>query len=243
MLTPLIFQNAWAQEVSDIAIESNLLQDIMKAGLAVQLLLLGLIVMSILSWGIIFLKNQQMKRSTESDHKFEDRFWKSKSLQDVYELLDDYPDSPLTRVFRSGYNELMKILELRSEGDEAKGSSVDNLERALRKASDTELARYEHRLGILATTGSTAPFIGLLGTVIGIMNSFADIYRAGSASLATVAPGISEALFATAVGLFAAIPAVMFFNYFISKVRRAEIRMGNFSADFLNMARRNFLKD
>lgn len=244
MLTSLILQNAWAQEVADLAIESNLLSDIMKAGLAVQLLLLFLIVMSVLSWGIIYGKHRQLEKATESDHKFEDRFWRSKSLEDVYDLVEDYPDSPLTRVFRSGYNELMKILELRSEdGDSSPGGSIDNLERALQKATDIEIARYEHRLGILATTGSTAPFIGLLGTVIGIMNSFGDIYRAGSASLATVAPGISEALFATAVGLFAAIPAVMFYNYFIAKVRRAEVRMGNFSSDFLNMARRNFLKD
>jgi biopolymer transport protein TolQ len=245
MLTSLFIPLAYAQEVSQVAMESNLLADLMKAGLAVQSLLICLIVMSILSWGIIFSKHKQIKEATESDHKFEDRFWKSKSLQDVYDLLDDYPLSPLTNVFRSGYNELMKILELRAadESGASPAASLDNLERALRKASDIELARYEYRLGILATTGSTAPFIGLLGTVVGIMNSFRDIYKAGSASLATVAPGISEALFATAVGLFAAIPAVIFYNFFIGKVRRAEIRMGNFSSDFLNIARRNFLKD
>jgi len=125
----------------------------------------------------------------------------------------------------------------------ARLTGLDNLERTLRKAIDTEISLAESRLGFLATTGSTAPFVGLLGTVIGIMTSFSHIAASGSASLAVVAPGISEALFSTAVGLPAALPAVAAYNYFVGRVRRFEMDLNNFGSDFLNIAKRNFFKD
>lgn len=120
---------------------------------------------------------------------------------------------------------------------------LDNLERTLRKATDTELSKAEKHLSFLATTGSTAPFIGLLGTVVGIMSSFGQIAASGSASLAVVAPGISEALFATAVGLFAALPAVAAYNFFVGQVRKIELSISNFASDFLNVAKRNYFRE
>ncbi len=128
------------------------------------------------------------------------------------------------------------------ESDSPQLSGLDNLERSIRKAVETEVSDLESRLPILATTGSTGPFIGLFGTVWGIMGSFQQIGRTGSASLAAVAPGISEALITTAIGLAAAIPAVVLYNYFVSQIRRQEISLNNFSADFLNIVKRNFFK-
>lgn len=121
-------------------------------------------------------------------------------------------------------------------------SGLDNLERTLRKSTEIELANMESRLTILATTGSTGPFIGLFGTVWGILNSFQQIGLTGSASLAAVAPGISEALITTAIGLVAAIPAVIIYNNCISTIRREEVSLNNFNSDFLNIVKRNFFK-
>ncbi|MEI7974274.1 MAG: MotA/TolQ/ExbB proton channel family protein, partial [Bdellovibrio sp.] len=126
---------------------------------------------------------------------------------------------------------------------EIKLSGIDNMERALKQAVENEVALMESRLSWLATTGSTGPFIGLFGTVWGIMSSFHKIGAMGSASLAVVAPGISEALFATAVGLGAAIPAVIIYNSLVTQVRRQEIQLNNFAADFLNVAKRNFFQE
>jgi len=148
----------------------------------------------------------------------------------------------VAKVFQAGYLELQRLIE--KEKGKASGSghdSIDNLERALGRASRNEMMRLERSLTFLATTGSTAPFIGLFGTVWGIMNAFQNIGAQGGASLATVAPGISEALIATAIGLAAAIPAVMGYNYYTHKIRGLRIQMENFASDFLNIVKRNFL--
>ena len=120
---------------------------------------------------------------------------------------------------------------------------IENFARALRKASDIQIASLESRLGFLATTGSTGPFIGLFGTVWGIMNAFQKIGNTGQASLAVVAPGISEALIATAIGLATAIPAVVAYNHFVSQVKREELEISNFSSDLMNVAKRNFFRE
>ncbi len=244
----MFIENAWAQtQTAKVAVESSLLSDIMQAGIVVQLLLLSLIVFSVLSWAIMITKRKQLGDIEEADLVFEDKFWKAKNLQSVFDSVDQFPSSSIARIFKAGYLELQRIAESVKVSPESKEMpqlfGLDNLERSLRKATDKEIDALETRLGFLATIGSTSPFIGLLGTVIGIMNSFRDIYNAGSASLATVAPGISEALFATAVGLFAAIPAVVAYNHFIAQVRRREIFMSNFSSDFLNIAKRNFFRE
>jgi biopolymer transport protein TolQ len=233
-----------------VGVKAGVLDAIATAGLPVQLLLLLLIGTSIISWSVIVTKYKQYKKVEEANKKFIDRFWQASSLEAIFAKLGEFPDSSVARVFQAGYQELQRMADSvmaqkpKGAGDVApRLSGIDNLERALRKAVDSELAVCEHRLGFLATTGSTTPFIGLLGTVVGIMTSFQGIAASGSASLAVVAPGISEALFATAVGLFAAIPAVVGYNYFVGRVRKIELEMSSFGSDFLNIAKRNFFKD
>jgi biopolymer transport protein TolQ len=184
----------------------------------------------------------------EANQPFEEKFWKATSLEDVHESLNEFPDSNLAAVFRAGYLELKKIAEsniLASTSPDNDGpvlSGLDNLQRSLRKALDIEISRLENRLSFLATVGSVGPFVGLFGTVWGIMGSFQHIGQTGMASLAVVAPGIAEALIATGVGLAAAIPATIGYNLYVTRIRRQELDLNNFSSDFLNLAKRNFFK-
>ena len=217
----------------------NLLSGIANAGIVVQLLLLSMIALSVWNWLIIFKKRNHFAEITKKNAAFLETFWKSSNLQQIHTQMSEHKESPLAKVFSAGYEEIERSIQSQNS---SLGTGMENLERTLRKMHDEEIAQLENQLGILATTGSTAPFIGLLGTVIGIMNSFQDIAQSGSASLAVVAPGISEALFATAVGLFAAIPAVVFYNYLINQIKKFENQMNGFSSDFLNIARRNFFK-
>lgn len=234
-----------------VAVKSGVLDGILHAGPVVQLLLLVMALLSIGSWTIIISKAQHFSRLKRANALFSDVFWKANSLEEVFERVSEQSQSNLAQVFRAAFLELQRIADANLNksgtalGAEAKTrlSGLDNLERSLRKAIEVEISRVESRLGFLATTGSTAPFIGLLGTVVGIMTSFANIAASGSASLAVVAPGISEALFSTAIGLFAALPAVAAYNYFIAEVRRIEMDLNSFGSDFLNIAKRNFFKD
>jgi biopolymer transport protein TolQ len=232
---------------SKAAVNFSTIDAMLSASLPVQLTLLTLIVMSVVSWAIIFTKRTALETVTSANKPFLDAFWKASSLDDVYNSLDKYPNSSFARVFRSGYLELRKIADSGLAGSGEKGgpllSGLDNLERALRKAIDNEVARMETRISILATTGSTGPFIGLFGTVWGIMGAFHKIGATNMASLAVVAPGISEALIATAVGLAAAIPATVAYNHFITRIKREETDLNSFSSDFLNISKRNFFKD
>ena len=231
----------YAQAAStEITTQSSLISDIMGAGLAVQFLLLVLIGMSVVSWAIIFKKRKMFTQVKEDNEKFLDLFWSASTLEQVKDKLERHGESPLSRIFNAGFSELERV---RRKQNPTLGSGIDNLERSLRKGQDQEVSLLEEKLAFLATTGSTAPFIGLLGTVVGIMTSFRAISNAGSASLATVAPGISEALFATAVGLFAAIPAVMAYNFMLNEVRKQENSMNNFISEFLNIARLQQQKD
>lgn len=219
---------------------------IWNAGLIVKFVLILLLIFSVLSWAIILTKNMQLGRMAASDGKFLDLFWKATSLDKIYADLGKFSSSPLAQVFKAGYTELQRIAESNLGGKGAEDlalSGLDNVTRALRKASDSEVARLEGRTSFLATVGSTSPFIGLFGTVWGIMNAFQNIGNTGAASLAVVAPGISEALITTAVGLAAAIPAVMGYNFFVGKFRKQDLEINNFSADFLNIVKRNFFKD
>lgn len=231
----------YAQAAStEISTQSSLISDIMGAGIAVQFLLLVLIGMSIVSWAIIFKKRKVFTQVKEDNEKFLDLFWSASTLEQVKDKLERHGESPLSRIFNAGFTEMERVRRKKSP---TLGDGIDNLERSLRKGQDQEVSLLEEKLAFLATTGSTAPFIGLLGTVVGIMNSFRAISNAGSASLATVAPGISEALFATAVGLFAAIPAVMAYNYMLNEVRKQENNMNNFVSEFLNIAKLQEKKD
>jgi biopolymer transport protein TolQ len=203
--------------------------------------LLVLVAFSVCSWAIIVHKALALRRASTESERFLAAFWEAKRLDQMYQQSDRFPRSPIAQVFRSGYVELAR-LKKRAEGEETLGGDIENVERALRRSHNAELTALESLTSFLATVGSTAPFIGLFGTVWGIMKAFRDIGRMGSANLATVAPGISEALIATAAGLAAAIPAVIAYNFFLSRIRVLSSEMESFSSDFLNIVKRHFFK-
>lgn len=237
---------AWAAPIStsSVSVNTNAWDALLSASLTVQLTLLLLVSLSILCWAVGLAKYLQLKSLSEANEPFLSRFWKASSLETLSQDMEyDLKKSSIARVFQSGYQELKDLAGQKQEAGPLQLSGSDNLDRALRKAIDLEISAMESRLTILATTGSTGPFIGLFGTVWGIMGSFHKIGATGSASLAVVAPGISEALITTAIGLAAAIPAVVLYNHFISKIRKQEIELNNFASDFLNIAKRNFFKE
>jgi biopolymer transport protein TolQ len=214
---------------------------VLQAGPVVKLVLLILLYFSLVSWGIIFYKFKIIQQAIRESERFLDFFWEKRRLDLVGQGIKEFTQTPLAILFREGYHELLKFK--RQNGDETREMSADlggvgNVSRALRRATTQETQRLEKYLTFLATTGSTAPFIGLFGTVWGIMDAFRGIGQTGSASLAVVAPGISEALVATAIGLAAAIPAVMGYNHFLSKVNVLVGEMDNFSQEFLNIVER-----
>ena len=193
-------------------------------GIVVKLVLCVLVYFSVVSWAIIFYKLIQVQRANKESERFLAFFWQTKRFDAVSAQIDRFANSPLSILFTEAYNELKKLGETVEEKSDPNIIStelggVDNIARALRRATTSEITRLEKYLTFLATTGSTAPFIGLFGTVWGIMTAFKGIGETGSASLAVVAPGIAEALIATAIGLVAAIPAVMGYNHFQNKVK------------------------
>ena len=218
-------------------------------GLVVKLVLIILIYFSVVSWAIIFYKLLQVYRANKESERFLEFFWKTKRFDAISTQLDRFPNSPLSLMFNEGYTELKKLMETgdQQQVDDPSVIStdvggIDNISRALRRATTSEITRLEKYTTFLATTGSTAPFIGLFGTVWGIMTAFKGIGETGSASLAVVAPGIAEALIATAIGLVAAIPAVMGYNHFENKIRVVVAQMDNFSSEFLNIVQRSFAR-
>lgn len=225
-------------------VQHNFISLFLSASLVVQLTLLILAFMSILSWAVILSKYSLFKQNKESNAPFEDIFFKASSLDEIYTMFKSYPKSSLATVFRAGYSELKKIANTKgkSESEVFDLNSMDNMQRALAKSVRNEISIMERHLSFLATTGSVSPFIGLFGTVFGIMDSFQQIGQMGSASLAVVAPGISEALIATGFGLFTAIPAAVFYNQYVNEVKIAHLQIDNFVTDFLNITKRNFFK-
>jgi biopolymer transport protein TolQ len=224
----------------------SLLSMILDAGLMVKFVLLLLFIFSVVSWAIIFLKYRYYRKIKKENEMFDADYSRSTKLSDVLPAAKKYSFSTTAEVFRVGYTELTKInkpLNDSAQGsDEISLSSLDNLERSLNKACNTEMTKLESALGFLATTGSASPFIGLFGTVWGIMDTFKGIGARGSATLAVVAPGISEALIATAAGLAAAIPAVIFYNYFLTQSKNMVQEMDNFAAEFLNIVERYLVR-
>jgi len=230
----------------------DLIYMVRNAGFVVQMVLAILLFFSVFSWAIIFIKFRHIRRAYRESAHFIDYFWKSGDLSDAYTKCRQFQHSPIARVFRTGYLELRKVVQRNGSQDESgsdggdaslhtRFSGSENIQRALRRSITTELTRLNQMVPFLATTGNATPFIGLFGTVWGIMNSFHGIGLRGSASLAVVAPGISEALVATAAGLAAAIPAVIAFNFFTQKIRVIETELQSFSADFLNIIERDIL--
>jgi len=220
-----------------------LLTSLQSAGIIVKLVLFLLIFFSVVSWAIILFKLVQVHRANSESDRFMDFFWKSKRFDTIASQVDRFANSPLTVLFNEGYGELKKVVEGNGASEGSALSTdlggVENVSRALRRATNSEITRLEKYLTFLATTGSTSPFIGLFGTVWGIMTAFEGIGKTGSASLAVVAPGIAEALVATAIGLVAAIPAVMAYNHFQNKIRVLIKEMDSFSTEFLNIVQRN----
>jgi len=206
----------------------NYAQIIANTGPIGLVVLAILLAFSIISWTIIFLKWVALNRAYRSSEKFSDLFWQNPNFDEVARKTKHYQNSPLVSLFNSGLQESM-----RSPHTSGHENHKERVIHALRRASSEELASLERYNNFLATVGSTAPFIGLFGTVIGIMNSFHQIGAQNSASLATVAPGIAEALIATAAGLMAAIPAVIAYNYFGGMLRKLSVQMDTFAGDFL----------
>jgi len=222
---------------------------ILQAGPVGQLVMLVLLLFSLISWSIVIIKVRLFKKVLTDSQDFLEAFWSSNKLSDAYDSAQEYEYSPEATIFSAGFTELQKINKIRSRKDgnsqtetlDMQMATMDNLKRAIRKAESQEIAEMGKYLPFLATTGSATPFIGLFGTVWGIMASFHDIGMRGSASLAVVAPGISEALIATAAGLAVAIPAVIFYNYFANKLTYIDGEMQNFSTDFLNLVERDMI--
>ena len=217
-----------------------------NAGLVVKLVMITQCIFSLVSWTIVVMKHLMFRKAKNASLDFLDAFWDSKTLNEAYDSAREHALSPEATVFVAGYNELKKISAARSSGTppatlEMQLATMDNLKRAVRKAQFLESDRMARSISFLATTGSATPFIGLFGTVWGIMTSFQDIGQRGSASLAVVAPGISEALVATAIGLAAAIPAVIFYNYYSNKLAEVESNVESFSTDFINLIERDIL--
>ncbi len=242
-----------AVTVSDVsaAAGSNVWELALQAGPVVKLVLVVLLFMSVFCWGIIFFKYFILRSAINESETFLTLFWESSKLSQIYQESKKLKHSPLSEMFMSGYLELRKLAaskqqqkssETRVNPDSlpALMSSTETIGRSLEQASVSEITRLEKNLVFLATTGNSAPYIGLFGTVWGIMDAFHQIGLTGSASLSTVAPGISEALIATALGLFAAIPAVIGYNYFLGKIKLISSEMDNFSSEFLNILERHF---
>ncbi len=238
-----------------VSAKIDLVQMFSNAGLMVQFVLLLLLFFSITSWAIILIKYRYIRKAYNESSTFIDYFWKSRDFSDAFAKAKVLQSSPIARVFRIGFMELKKVSRTgmslapqSNSGSDATASlgsrftGNENIKRALRRAINSEITKMSQMVPFLATTGNTAPFIGLFGTVWGIMNSFHGIGQKGSATLAVVAPGISEALVATAAGLAVAIPSVIAFNYFTQKIRVIDSELKSFSADFLNIVERDMMQ-
>jgi biopolymer transport protein TolQ len=222
---------------------------VLQSGPMAKFVLFILLVFSVASWAIMVEKHFLIRKARRQSREFLTVFRKSSKFSEVKAICDDLHHSPLVGLFLAGFNELNFQLRasLKHQGatadDPQSRATIHNIEgisRALLRATAVEINKLERTLNFLATTGAITPFIGLFGTVWGIMSSFHMIGVTGSASLAAVAPGISEALIATAAGLAAAVPAVIGYNYFINKIRVVDSEMEDFALEFLSISERNF---
>jgi biopolymer transport protein TolQ len=229
--------------------QQSLVSIVFGASPVVQLVLLLLLVFSVGSLGVILFKFRQLRLARRQSERFLEIFWEAKNLAGINNASIELKQSPVAHVFRSGYQELQRLTRTSSKRSGTSSENVEstelggieNVERAMRRATTQEVTRLEKALTFLATTASTAPFVGLFGTVWGVMTAFRGLTTAQTSSIQAVAPGIAEALIATAVDLAAAIPAVVAFNHFAREVRVLTADMENFSAEFLNIAERHFI--
>lgn len=220
------------------AIDFSLWALFIRADIVVKLVMIGLIVASVMSWSIIIEKIMTYRRVRQQAEEFEALFWSGETLQNIYRQLASGEASPSVRVFNAAMREWVRHDSNRRKTEA--GAIIPSIERALTNAVAREMEALESRLLFLATVGAVAPFVGLFGTVWGIMNSFQAIAMSRDTNLAVVAPGIAEALFATGLGLLAAIPAVVAYNACAASVQRFASRLDHFADDFINlMARQN----
>ena len=209
---------------------------ILNASLVVQIVMAGLAMMSLASWTVIFGKLFGLKRVRSANEDFEREFWSGKSLTEMNQAVNNKAETaPLERIFASGMREFLKLRERRLDV----GVQMDGARRAMRASFQRELDVVESNLSFLASVGSVSPYVGLFGTVWGIMHAFVGLANMTQVTLATVAPGIAEALVATAIGLFAAIPAVVAYNRFARDIDRIAIQMETFIEEFSNILQRN----
>jgi biopolymer transport protein TolQ len=227
--------------------QEGLISMVTGSGPVVQAVLYVLILFSVFSWGIIFYKLRQIRVARRQSARFIEIFWDTKNLTTIHTSSQELKQSPVAHVFRAGYQELLRLTRVKRQnpadlGMDTELGGIDNVERAMKRATTQEITSLERALTFLATTASATPFIGLFGTVWGIMTAFRGLSVTQSSSIQAVAPGIAEALIATATGLVAAIPAVVAYNHFARQIRVLSAEMENFSSEFLNIAKRHFLK-
>jgi biopolymer transport protein TolQ len=209
---------------------------ILQASLVVQLVMAGLVLTSLASWTVIFGKVFGLKRVRNSNDEFEREFWSGRSLTELNTAVAGKAETaPMERIFASGMREFLKLREKRLDP----GAQLDGARRAMRASFQRELDVIESNLSFLASVGSVSPYVGLFGTVWGIMHAFVGLSNMTQVTLATVAPGIAEALVATAIGLFAAIPAVVAYNRFARDIDRIAIQLETFIEEFSNILQRN----
>jgi biopolymer transport protein TolQ len=209
---------------------------VLQASLVVQLVMAGLLLTSLASWTVIFGKLFGLRRVRGRNEEFEREFWSGRSLTEMNEAVTNRRDAaPMERIFASGMREFLKLRERRLDA----GAQLDGARRAMRASLQRELDAVESHMSFLASVGSVSPYVGLFGTVWGIMHAFVGLSNLQQVTLATVAPGIAEALFATAIGLFAAIPAVVAYNRFSRDIDRIAIQLETFIEEFSNILQRN----
>jgi len=240
--------------VSEMGIGAGMGADVVElvshAGLVVKMVLMILLFFSIVSWAIIVVKFRVFRAAEKESRSFLDLFWGTRNFSKAYAEAKRLAHSPIATMFKAGFADVEKIRkdllpagnplpQANGEGQRRLAEELASIDRTLKRVASNEITRLERALTFLATTGNATPFIGLFGTVWGIMDAFRQIGFRGSTSLAIVAPGISEALIATAAGLFAAIPAVVAYNYYLNKMRVVAAQMESFSAEFLNIVERH----
>lgn len=223
-----------------VVIQGEVWQLFANTGLVARIVLGLLLIFSVFSWAIIFHKQRSFKAARRDSREFLKIFRQSKKLSDIRASCRTLKASPLVEVFLAGYREIENQAVVGENPGKPRIRSLDSVHRALQIAASAELTRMEQWLSWLATTGSVTPFIGLFGTVWGIIDAFRGLGSAGTASLRSVAPGISEALVTTAAGLFAAIPAVVAYNQFVQRLKEFGALMDDFALEFLNMTERHF---
>ena len=219
---------------------SEIGQLLANTGVVARIVLIVLLFFSVLSWAIIFKKYRSYKAARRESREFLRIFRASKKLSEIRASCQSLKATPLTEVFMSGYREIENQAVYPENPGRPQIRSLEAIQRSMQIASSTELTRMEQWLTWLATTGGVTPFVGLFGTVWGIIDAFQGLGSGGVASLRSVAPGISEALITTAAGLFAAIPAVVAYNHFVQRVKEFGSLMDDFALEFLNMTERNF---